>query len=214
MVANGLYRAAGAISGVFAGFILLATGMYFYPRLTAAAQDNALVNRLVNEQTEAGILLALPGLLATIVFISWIISLLRSRAFHEAAELLPSFVLSVSAYLGVWFLGPWGSFSWPREQPGGCGNRDVCGQPAPGSGVCDNAVAAIAGSRGSLRGALRLLHGGDALGGTATQPILLDTSYQRIVGSGRFKHHGGISANWATAACRRNHFGRYVGGGR
>lgn len=105
MEANGFYQAAWAISGVFAGFILQAMGMDFYPRLTVAAQDDALVNRLVNEQTEVGVPLALPGLLATIVFTAWIISLLYSRAFHETAELLPWFVIGMFGRVVSWPLG-------------------------------------------------------------------------------------------------------------
>jgi PST family polysaccharide transporter len=70
-------------------------GTDFYPRLTAVADDHLQVNRLVNEQTEIGILLALPGLLATLVFSPWIIHLLYTARFVEAANLLPWFVLGI-----------------------------------------------------------------------------------------------------------------------
>jgi enterobacterial common antigen flippase len=103
--ANGVYQAAWAISGVFAGFILQAMGADFYPRLTAVAHDNTQVNRLVNEQTEIGILLALPGLLATLVFSPWIIRVLYSVKFTEAAELLPYFVIGIFGRVVSWPLG-------------------------------------------------------------------------------------------------------------
>jgi len=103
--ANGLYQAAWGISGVFAGFVLQAMGADFFPRLTAAADDPCQANRLLNEQTEIGVLLALPGLLATIVFAPWIVQLLYSTRFTEASELLPWFVLGVFGRVISWPLG-------------------------------------------------------------------------------------------------------------
>jgi len=103
--ANGIYQAAWGISGVFAGFILQAMGTDFYPRLTAVAKDNSEVNRLVNEQTEVGILLALPGLLATLVFAPWAIRLFYTAKFLEAGELLPWFVLGIFGKVLSWPLG-------------------------------------------------------------------------------------------------------------
>ena len=102
---NGIYQAAWSISGVFAGFILGAMGTDFYPRLTASASDNAAVNRLVNEQTEVGILLALPGLLATLCFSPWVIQMLYSARFAASSELLPWFVLGVFGRVVSWPLG-------------------------------------------------------------------------------------------------------------
>jgi len=95
LVANGIYQAAWGISGMFAGFILNAMGTDFYPRLTAVAQDNEHVNRLVNEQTEIGILLALPGLLGTLAFAPWVMRLFYSVKFLPGAALLPWFVIGV-----------------------------------------------------------------------------------------------------------------------
>jgi antigen flippase len=59
------------------------------------ANDNEQVNRLVNEQTEIGILLALPGLLATLVFAPWLMHLFYTAEFLSGAELLPWFVVGV-----------------------------------------------------------------------------------------------------------------------
>ena len=93
--ANGVYQAAWVISGLFGNFIISAMGTDFYPRLTAVANDNEHVNRLVNEQTEIGILLALPGLLGTLVFAPWLMRLLYTAKFLPGAELLPWFVVGV-----------------------------------------------------------------------------------------------------------------------
>jgi enterobacterial common antigen flippase len=103
--ANGIYQAAWGISGMFAGFILGAMGADFYPRLTAVAADDGQVNRLVNEQTEIGILLALPGLLATLTFAPELIHLLFSAKFMAGADLLPWFVVGVFGQVITWPLG-------------------------------------------------------------------------------------------------------------
>jgi enterobacterial common antigen flippase len=93
--ANGIYQAAWGLSGMFAGFILGAMGADFYPRLTAVAHDNEQINRLVNEQTEIGILLALPGLLGTLAFAPWLMKIFYSTDFLSGADLLPWFVCGV-----------------------------------------------------------------------------------------------------------------------
>lgn len=105
MEANGLYQAAWGISGVFAGFILQAMSADFYPRLTAVAQDHQQVNQLVNEQTEVGVLLSLPGLLGTLVFSPWLVHLLYSSKFAPAAAMLSWFVLGIFGRVLSWPLG-------------------------------------------------------------------------------------------------------------
>ncbi|MEO0248192.1 MAG: oligosaccharide flippase family protein, partial [candidate division WOR-3 bacterium] len=52
MESVGLYQSATTLSTMYIGIVLNAMGMDFYPRLTAVAEDNAAINRLVNEQTE------------------------------------------------------------------------------------------------------------------------------------------------------------------
>jgi antigen flippase len=103
--ANGIYQAAWGISVVFAGFILGAMGTDFYPRLTAAARDNQEINHLVNEQTEVGILLALPGLIGTLVFSPWIIRVFYTAKFSQAADLLPWFVVGIFGRVVSWPMG-------------------------------------------------------------------------------------------------------------
>jgi PST family polysaccharide transporter len=103
--ANGIYQAAWGISGMFAGFILGAMGTDFYPRLTAVADDNEQVNRLVNEQTEIGILLALPGLLGTLALAPWVMHIFYSPKFLPGAALLPWLVIGVFGQVLSWPLG-------------------------------------------------------------------------------------------------------------
>ncbi len=103
--ANGIFQSAWGISGMFAGFILSAMGTDFYPRLTAASHDHALMNRMVNEQTEIGILLALPGLLGTMVFAPLIMKFFYTAEFLKGAELLPFFVIGVFGRVISWPMG-------------------------------------------------------------------------------------------------------------
>lgn len=98
----GVYQAAWSLSGMFGSLVLSAMGSDFYPRLAAAARDPAEVNALVNQQTEIGILLSLPGVVATMTLAPWIVALFYSPAFAPAIDLLPGFVMGVSGRIISW----------------------------------------------------------------------------------------------------------------
>lgn len=91
----GFYQAAWSLSGLFAGFVLSAMSADFYPRLTRVISDRAAAGRVVNEQTEVGVLLAMPGLLATVAFSEWLVWMLYSEKFAPAADVLVWMVLGV-----------------------------------------------------------------------------------------------------------------------
>lgn len=101
----GIYQAAWSVSGMFAGFVLKAMGTDFYPRLAAVIHDRAAAAQEINQQTEIGILLALPGLLVTLVFAKWVVFLLYSSKFMPAAEVLVWMVLGVFGRVISWPLG-------------------------------------------------------------------------------------------------------------
>lgn len=103
--ANGIYQAAWGISGIFAGFILGAMGADFYPRLTTVADDDTAVNKLVNEQTEIGILLALPGIIGTLAFSPWMLQIFFTSKFLPGADLLPWFAIGVFGRVISWPMG-------------------------------------------------------------------------------------------------------------
>lgn len=103
--AVGIFSAAFALSGMLVNFVLGAMGADYYPRLTAVATDHKAVNRLVNEQTEIGLLLAVPGLLATLSLAPWIIRIFYTDAFLPAAELLQWFILGCLGRILSWPLG-------------------------------------------------------------------------------------------------------------
>lgn len=89
----GMYQAAFAISGHAFSFILGSMGVDFYPRLTAVFNDHNEMSRLINEQTEIGLLLATPTIIALFGFSSFIITLLYTSDFYPAVELLRWFAL-------------------------------------------------------------------------------------------------------------------------
>lgn len=103
--AAGYYQAAWTLGGLYVGFILQAMGADFYPRLTAVAQDNTLCNRLVNEQAQISLLLAGPGVLATLVFAPLVISVFYSAEFHAAVEVLRWICLGIALRVITWPMG-------------------------------------------------------------------------------------------------------------
>lgn len=103
--AAGIYQAAWSLSGLFAGFILGAMGADFYPRLTAAIHDKPKAIRMVNQQTEIGMLLALPGLLGTLAFAPLAMKIFYTERFLSGADLLPWLVLGVFGRVISWPLG-------------------------------------------------------------------------------------------------------------
>ena len=103
--ANGIYQAAWGISGMFAGFILAAMGTDFYPRLTAAAGEVEVMNRLVNEQTEIGVLLAMPGLLGTLVITPWLMEIFYTAEFSAGTVMVYWFALGAFGQIVSWPLG-------------------------------------------------------------------------------------------------------------
>jgi antigen flippase len=101
----GLYQAAWALGGLYAGFVLQAMGTDFYPRLTGVADDNAECNRLVNEQTQVSILLAGPGLLATLTLAPAVMHAFYSPEFYAAVDLLRWICLGMMLRIIAWPIG-------------------------------------------------------------------------------------------------------------
>jgi enterobacterial common antigen flippase len=101
----GQFQAASALSMVYVGFVLQAMGTDFYPRLTVVAGDNRRCNQLVNEQAEISILLALPGVLATLALAPWVIQVFYSSKFDKAAEILCWQVTGTFLQVNSWPMG-------------------------------------------------------------------------------------------------------------
>ncbi|HVU15369.1 MAG TPA: O-antigen translocase [Candidatus Didemnitutus sp.] len=105
LAATGEFQAASALSTVYVGFVLQAMGTDFYPRLTAVASDNARCNQLVNEQAEISILLALPGVLATLAAAPWVIKLFYSGRFTVASDILTWQIVGTYLQVNSWPMG-------------------------------------------------------------------------------------------------------------
>jgi len=99
---NGIYQAAWGVSGYFVGFVLNAMGVDFYPRLTAAIHIREEAGALLNAQTETGILLGLPMMVATSACATWVVPLLFSPAFSTAAGAVGWFNLGCFGRLISW----------------------------------------------------------------------------------------------------------------
>ncbi|MGO4706483.1 O-antigen translocase [Microvirga sp. 2MCAF38] len=105
MEAAGMYQAAWALAGLYTGVILQALGADFYPRLTAVAQDNPECNRLVNEQAEISMLLAGPGVIATLTLAPLVMTIFYSAEFNAAANLLRWLCLGMMLRVVAWPMG-------------------------------------------------------------------------------------------------------------
>jgi PST family polysaccharide transporter len=103
--AVGLYTAAWTLSSYYVGIILKAMGADFYPRLTGAASDHPTMNRLVNEQIEMGLLIAVPGVLAVLALAPLVLHILYSPAFVSATEIIRWQVLGVFLQVVSWPIG-------------------------------------------------------------------------------------------------------------
>jgi enterobacterial common antigen flippase len=103
--AAGFYQSAWTLGGLYVGVILQAMGADFYPRLTAIARDNAACNRMVNEQAQVSLLLAGPGVIATLTFASVVITLFYSTKFGAAVEILRWICLGMTLRVITWPMG-------------------------------------------------------------------------------------------------------------
>jgi PST family polysaccharide transporter len=86
--ALGLYSAATSLSVVYVDMLFTAMAADYYPRLTAVADDNVRLNRMVNEQTEMGLLIAISGVLATLVLAPFVLSIFYSSQFRPATGII------------------------------------------------------------------------------------------------------------------------------
>jgi PST family polysaccharide transporter len=103
--AAGLYQSAWTLGGIYIAFILQSMGSDFYPRLTAVANDHPECNRLVNEQAHISLLLAGPGVVATITFAPLVLAIFYDRRFAAAVEPLRWICLGMALRIISWPMG-------------------------------------------------------------------------------------------------------------
>jgi enterobacterial common antigen flippase len=105
LMAVGIFSAAFALSGMVVNFILGAMGADYYPSLTAISNDHKEMRVLVNQQTEIGLLLAIPPLVATLAFSPWIIKIFYTSDFSQSADLLRWFAVGCMGRVISWPMG-------------------------------------------------------------------------------------------------------------
>ncbi len=122
--AAGLYQAAFTLGGLYVGFILQAMGTDFYPRLAAVVRDDARCVRVVNEQAYVSLLIAGPGVIATLTFASLVITLFYSTQFEGAVPALRWICFGMALRVISWPMGYiivaagnralffWSEFAW------------------------------------------------------------------------------------------------------
>lgn len=103
--AAGHYTSAYTLAAIYAGFILQAMGSDFFPRLTAVAEDNITLNRMVNEQAEIALLIAVPGILATLALAPWVIHVFYAASFEPAIPILQWQALGIMGRILSWPMG-------------------------------------------------------------------------------------------------------------
>jgi len=103
--AVGVYTATWTLSSYYVNIVLKAMGTDFYPRLTVAANDHEMMNRLVNEQIEMGLLLAVPGVLGVMALSPLVLQLFYSGAFVGGAEIIRWQLIGVVLQVLSWPLG-------------------------------------------------------------------------------------------------------------
>jgi len=105
LVELGQFQAAWTISMTYIVLILVAMAADYYPRLSASIKDRAAARQQVHEQTEVILLLAGPALLVILGGAPWILHLIYSSEFREAAAILRWQVLGDLLMIASWPAG-------------------------------------------------------------------------------------------------------------
>ncbi|MFL6727009.1 MAG: O-antigen translocase [Sphingomicrobium sp.] len=101
----GYFQAAWAISTMYLAMVLQAMGVDYFPRLTAVGEDHSKANQLINEQTFVALTLGGPVILLTLGICPWVLQLLYSSEFRQAAGLLRWQLFGDVLRLASWPLG-------------------------------------------------------------------------------------------------------------
>jgi enterobacterial common antigen flippase len=101
----GQWAAASALSGILINFVLQAMGADYYPRLTSVKDNHAMMRDEVNAQAHIALLLALPALLATMLFAPLAIKIFYSGSFDEAIPILRWMLFGVFGRVVGWPIG-------------------------------------------------------------------------------------------------------------
>lgn len=84
----GYYQAANSLTNQYIGMVFSAMALDYFPRLSAAASDNALVKSIVNRQTEIVSLIVTPLIVLLIFSSPLIVRLLLTKSFLPVVPLM------------------------------------------------------------------------------------------------------------------------------
>jgi PST family polysaccharide transporter len=101
----GYYRAATSIAAGYLGFLLLAMGQDYFPRISAAGDRPAELCRLVNQQQQLVMLVAVPLVLATLACAPLLVPVVYSPQFLPAAEILEWQLIGDLFKFSSWTMG-------------------------------------------------------------------------------------------------------------
>ena len=90
---------------MYVGIVLQALVLDFYPRLVGVATDNSACNRLINEQTHVSMLLAGPGVVATMALAPVLVTMFYSSAFAGAIPLVQWICMGMVLRVIAWPMG-------------------------------------------------------------------------------------------------------------
>lgn len=102
---TGVYSSALMLSGASVGFVLLAMSTDYYPRLASLSSQRNNMRVLINQQTEIGLLLSVPSLIAIMAFSDIAMVVFYSEDLIRGASLLVWFVLGCFIRVITWPLG-------------------------------------------------------------------------------------------------------------
>tara|TARA_R110002049_G_scaffold113107_1_gene263148 strand:+ start:159 stop:1613 length:1455 start_codon:yes stop_codon:yes gene_type:complete len=91
----GIYNASFTISNIYIGVILSAMGVDLMPRLSKIIENKKLVNKMVNDQMELGLLISSIGIVCILLFSPIILNILYSNEFSEGKNIIRWQILGV-----------------------------------------------------------------------------------------------------------------------
>ncbi len=84
----GFYQAANSITAQYSGLVFAAMSLDYFPRLSAVAEDNIMVRKLVNRQTELVSWVLTPLVILLFIVASVVVTILLSRDFETIVPLV------------------------------------------------------------------------------------------------------------------------------
>ncbi len=88
VTAVGYFTASWAISFMYLSAIFGAMSSDYYPRLSAVQHDHPRMRKLINEQIEITLLIAVPAIIVMITYVDIIVRLFYSKDFSISAQIL------------------------------------------------------------------------------------------------------------------------------